>query len=168
MSLDSDIAGLVAQEERLRFDHFDEADAWALGGRMRAAAVERKLPFVIAIQVAGRPLFYCALPGTTSDNPEWIRRKTNVVMRYHRSSYRFGREMEKRGQAVGPERGVDPMDHAAAGGGFPIHIKGTGVVGSITVSGVPQRDDHNFVAEMISEHLGIQYAEVALGPETTA
>lgn len=168
MSLDSDIARLILQEEQLRFDHLDEADAWALGSRMRAAAVERKLPFVIDIRVAGRPLFYTALPGTTPDNPEWVRRKVNVVMRYHRSSYRFNREMQQRGLSVGPDRGVDPMHHAAAGGGFPVFIKGTGVVGSVTVSGVPQRDDHNFVAEMLCLHLGVSYTEVALGPETNA
>lgn len=168
MSLESDIAQLILQEERLRLVHFDEADAWTLGSRMRAAAAERKFPFVIDIQVAGRPLFYTALPGTTPDNPEWVRRKVNVVMRYHRSSYRFARELQQRGLTLGPDRGVDAMDHAAAGGGFPIHISGTGVVGSVTVSGVPQRDDHNFVAEMLCLHLGIAYAELALGPETAA
>ena len=168
MSLDSDIAQLSLQEERLRFDHFDEADAWALGSLMHAAATARKLPLVIDIRVAGRPLFYTALPGSAPDNPEWVRRKVNVVMRFHRGSYRFGREMQKRGTVLGPDRGADPMDHAAAGGGFPIHIKGTGVVGSVTVSGVPQREDHNFVAEMIAQHLGVAYAGVALGPETAA
>jgi uncharacterized protein (UPF0303 family) len=58
------------------------------------------------------------------------------------------------------------MDHAQAGGGFPIHLKGTGVVGVITVSGVPQREDHGFVVEMLCEFLGQDHASLALGPET--
>ena len=43
---------------------------------------------------------------------------------------------------------------------------GTGVIGAITVSGVPQREDHGFVVEMICAHLGQDYAPLALGPET--
>jgi uncharacterized protein (UPF0303 family) len=57
------------------------------------------------------------------------------------------------------------MQYAPAGGGFPIRIIGTGVVGAVTVSGVPQREDHNFVAECIAQHLGVNYADTALGPE---
>lgn len=168
MSLIADIARLALQEERLRFAKFDEADAWALGSRMRAAAEARKLPLVVDIRVAGRPLFYAALPGTTPENPDWVRRKIATVMRFHKSSYRVGREYESKGQKFDESRGLPPLDYAPAGGGFPIHIIGTGVVGSVTVSGVPQREDHNFVVEQLCEFLGVPYAEVALGPETPA
>lgn len=165
MSLAADIARLALQEERLRFAKFDEADAWALGSRMRAAAEARKLPLVIDIRVAGRPLFYTALPGTTPENPDWVRRKVATVMRFHKSSYRVGREYESKGQSFDESRGLSLLDYAPAGGGFPVHINGTGVVGSITVSGVPQREDHGFVVEQLCDFLGLPHAELALGPE---
>ena len=57
------------------------------------------------------------------------------------------------------------MDLAAAGGGFPIHLKGTGVIGAVTVSGVPQREDHGFVVEMLCRFLSIEPGLLALGPE---
>ena len=166
MSLESDIAQIARQEEQLRFSAFNEADAWALGSRMRAAAVERKLPFVIDIRIGNRPLFFTALAGSTPENPDWVRRKVNTVMRFHKSSYRVGREHELQGRKFDSSRGLDPMDYAPAGGGFPIHIIGTGVIGVITVSGVPQREDHGFVVEMIAANLGIDPAPLALGPET--
>ncbi|MCB1380065.1 MAG: heme-degrading domain-containing protein [Alphaproteobacteria bacterium] len=168
MSLEQDIARLALQEERLRFKQIDEADAWALGCQMRAAALARKMPFVIDIRVANRPLFTTALPGSTPENPEWVRRKINTVMRFHKSSYRVGLEYELRGVRLDQSRGVDPLDFAAAGGGFPIHVIGTGVVGTVTVSGVPQRDDHNFVVEMLCQFLTIPLADVALAPERSA
>lgn len=166
MSLESDIAQLAQQEEWLRFDRFNEEDAWTLGSRMREEAQARKLPFVIDIRIGNRPLFYTALPGTTPENPDWVRRKVNTVMRFHKSSYRVGREYQLKGQPFDITRGLEPLDYAPAGGGFPIHVNGVGVVGSVTVSGVPQRDDHDFVAEMLSLYLGVPYAEIALGPET--
>ena len=168
MALKDDIARLVLQEERLRFEHCGEADAWALGLQMRNAAFARKLPFVIDIRHHGRPLFYAALAGTNADNPEWVRRKSNVTMRYHKSSYRVGLELLDKGIYLGADRGVEPIDHAPHGGSFPINVIGTGVVGAVTVSGVPQRDDHNFVVEMLCEFLGVAYADVKLGPESPA
>jgi uncharacterized protein (UPF0303 family) len=167
MTLETDIARITLQEERLRFAGFSEADAWALGSQMRAAAAERKIPFVIDIRIGNRPLFYTSLPGSTPENPDWVRRKVNTVLRFHKSSYRVGREYELRGLEWGRSRGFDPLDYAPAGGGFPIHLIGTGVVGAVTVSGVPQRDDHNFVVEMLSAYLGVPHGEVALEPETS-
>ena len=166
MSLESDIERLKLQEQKLQFSKLDEADAWVLGSLMREKAVAKKLPLVIDIQVAGRPLFYTALPGTTPDNANWVRRKINVVMRYHKCSYHAGRELVLNGQALDETRGVLPIDHAAHGGCFPIHIIGTGIVGTVTVSGIPQREDHNFVAESLSQYLGVDYAAIALQAET--
>jgi uncharacterized protein (UPF0303 family) len=165
MSLETDIAQIARQEQELRFDSFGEEDAWSLGSLMRQVAVERSLPFVIDIRIGNRPLFYTALPGSTPENPDWVRRKVNTVYRFHKSSYRVGREYQMQGKAFDASRGIDPMDHALAGGGFPIHLKSTGVVGAVTVSGVPQRQDHEFVVEMLCRHLKIDYAMLALGPE---
>jgi uncharacterized protein (UPF0303 family) len=161
-----DIAQIKIQEERLRFAKFDEADAWALGSHMRAAAVAKKLPLVVDIRVAGRPLFYAALPGTSPDNAEWVRRKINVVMRLHKCSYRVSREIAQSGQQLDELRGLNPIDVAPHGGCFPIHIIGTGIVGTVTVSGIPQREDHNFVIASLCEFLGQPHDELALAKET--
>jgi uncharacterized protein (UPF0303 family) len=166
VSLESDIERLKNQEQKLRFEKFDEETAWSLGQKLRAAAVAKKLPLVIDIHVAGRPLFYVALPGTSPDNAEWVRRKINVVMRYYKCSYRVSRELVINGQALDETRGVNPIDVAPHGGCFPIHIIGTGIVGTVTVSGIPQREDHNFVAECLSEFLGVDYAQIELPSET--
>lgn len=165
MSLDSDIAQIARQEQELRFERFSEEDAWTLGSLMRKLAVERNLPFVIDIRIGSRPLFYTALPGSTPENPDWVRRKVNTVYRFHKSSYRVGREYQQQRKPFDQTRGIDPMDHAPAGGGFPLHLTGTGVVGAVTVSGVPQREDHGFVVEMICRFLNIDYGLLALGPE---
>jgi len=165
MSLETDIAQIARQEEELRFAGFSEEDAWTLGGLMRQVAAERKLPLVIDIRTGSRPLFYSALPGTTPENVDWVRRKVNTVYRFHKSSYRVGREYQLQGKSFDASRGIDPMDLAAAGGGFPIHLKGAGVIGAVTVSGVPQREDHGFVVEMLCRFLRIEPGLLALGPE---
>ena len=165
MSLETDIAQIARQEEALRFDSFSEADAWALGSLMREQALQRNLPFVIDIRIGTRPLFFTALPGSAPDNVDWVRRKVNTVYRFHKSSYRVGREYQLKGQVFDASRGMDLMTYAPNGGGFPLHVSGTGVIGAITVSGVPQRQDHEFVVEMLCRFLNTEYAMLALGPE---
>ena len=87
-------------------------------------------------------------------------------MRQHKSSYRVGRELLQNNKVLDESQGVLPIDYAPHGGCFPIHITSVGVVGTITVSGIPQRDDHGFVVEQISKYLGQDPSALALGPET--
>ena len=46
------------------------------------------------------------------------------------------------------------MEFAAHGGAFPIYVRGTGAVATVTVSGLPQKADHELVVEALSEILG--------------
>ncbi|HEX5404473.1 MAG TPA: heme-degrading domain-containing protein [Pseudonocardiaceae bacterium] len=149
------IAQLEAQEEHLVFGRFDNDDAWRLGSAMVAEATERGLPVTIDIRRHGHQLFHAALPGTTPDNDAWIDRKVNVVDRFSAASYLVGRRLAAAGNPLNEFGGVEPIRYAPHGGAFPIRIRDVGVVGTITVSGLPQADDHAFVTEMIAAYLGL-------------
>lgn len=164
MSDAQDIDCIIRQEEMLRFPRFDEHAAWDIGARLRALAAERSLPIVADVRTPGRILFHAALPGSSPDNPEWVRRKSNVVMRYYKSSYRVGRELAEKGEALGEARGVSPLDYAPHGGSFPIHVEGAGILGTVTVSGLPQREDHNLVVEVLASYLVHDVATLRLPP----
>ncbi|HEX3589109.1 MAG TPA: heme-degrading domain-containing protein [Pseudonocardiaceae bacterium] len=149
------IGQLEAQEERLVFERFDNDDAWRLGSAMVAEATQRRLPVTVDIRRHGHQLFHAALPGTTPDNDAWIDRKVNVVNRFAAASYLVGRRLEASGTTLDEALGVDPLRYAAHGGAFPIRIRDVGMVGTITVSGLPQADDHAFVTELIGAYLGL-------------
>jgi uncharacterized protein (UPF0303 family) len=148
------IASLEAQERRLVFTRFDNTDAWRLGSAMVTAATQRELPVTIDIRRHGQQLFHAALPGTTAENDSWIERKVNVVNRFGAASYLVGRRLAARGTALDEALGVEPRLFAAHGGAFPVRVRDVGVVGTVTVSGLPQSDDHAFVTEMIAAFLG--------------
>lgn len=152
--LAADLARIQEQEERLRFERFDADTAWEIGRRLKAAAEARGAAVVIDISLHGRQLFHFAMPGTTPDNAEWVRRKRNVVARYHRSSYAIGLSLQQQGTTLEAKTGVSAADHAAHGGSFPILLAGTGCIGSITVSGLPQREDHELVVAVLEAYLG--------------
>lgn len=41
------------------------------------------------------------------------------------------------------------------GGGFPITLVGTGVIGAVACSGLPHEEDHKLLIDAISEVLGV-------------
>ena len=57
---------------------------------------------------------------------------------------------------------LDPRDYAPHGGSFPILLSGTGYVGTITVSGLPQREDHSLVVETVAGYQGRDLSDIAL------
>lgn len=164
MGLSEDIERVALQERELRLKRLDARTAWELGTLLKTMAEERGLSIVIDVRRFGQPLFYVALEGTTPDNPEWVRRKSNVVARYHRSSYGMGLNLRVKNQTL-EERGHSAADFAAHGGSFPLYVENAGIVGSVTVSGLPQRDDHELAVEALCALTGRNYSNFKLGPE---
>src|SRR5580692_11915778 len=165
MARSEDLEKIASQERELRLPRLDAQVAWDLGTRIRTLATERHLSLVIDVRRFGQPLFYSALDGTTPDNFEWVRRKSNVVARFHRSSYGVGMTQKMKGTTLLERQGLPLTEYAADGGSFPLHVEGAGVVGSVTVSGLPQRDDHNLVVEALCAMLGRDFAALRLAPE---
>lgn len=145
---------LEAQERRLVFRRFTHEDAWALGSLLVELARERQAPVAIDIHRAGQQLFHAALPGSAPDNDAWIARKRRVVERYGAASYLVGARFRAKGTTFEESSRLDPDVYAAHGGSFPIRVEGVGVIGAVTVSGLPQLQDHRFVVEALEEFLG--------------
>ncbi len=165
MGLNEDLERVARQERELRLPCLNAQVAWDLGNLLRAMAIELGLPVVIDVRRLGQPLFYAALEGTTPDNVEWVRRKSNVVARFHRSSYAVGLGLRKKNTSLTESQGLALTEFATHGGSFPLTVEGAGVVGSVTVSGLPQRADHELVVEALCALLDRDYAELRLGPE---
>jgi uncharacterized protein (UPF0303 family) len=92
----------------------------------------------------------CLVIGTTVDNENWARRKTNTVVRLQHSSYYIGRRLAVKGETdMEKTYRVSSDDYACHGGGFPLLIKGVGCVGAIVVSGLKQDEDHALVVASI-------------------
>jgi uncharacterized protein (UPF0303 family) len=165
MGWNEDIERIALQERELRLAKLDAHVAWTLGTGLKSMAEERALSLVVDVRRFGQPLFYAALEGTVPDNAEWVRKKSNVVARFHRSSYGFGLSLKMKHTTLFERYGLPVADYAADGGAFPLHVEGAGVVGSVTVSGLPQRADHELVVEALCVMLGRDYASLQLGPE---
>jgi uncharacterized protein (UPF0303 family) len=165
MGLNEDLERIAIQERELVLPRLDAEIAWQIGSKLRELAAERRLPIVIDIRRFGQPLFYAAMDGTTPDNLEWVRRKRNIVARFHHSSYTAALNEKVKGKTIYETQGLPLADYATHGGSFPLRIADAGIVGSITVSGIPMRQDHELVIEALCSVLGRAYDELKLPPE---
>lgn len=110
-------------------------------------------PIAIEITINCLVVFRYFAEGSVADSEFWLTRKRNSVNLMSMSSLRFLYWLGDFGATI-EDRKLDPNDYAAGGGGFPIRLKGTGVVGSICVSGLPNHlDDHQLIVDTLTEFL---------------
>ena len=156
--LTADLERVKQQEALLVFDEFDEDTALKLGLLVRAKAEALGAPIVVDIRRGDDVIFFTAMPGTSPANADWARRKRNLVNILHEPSYCVGAKI-KMGSNLLELMGLGLRDHAPHGGCFPIRVKGAGMIGTVTVSGLPQRDDHKLATDAIAEMIGVDLGE---------
>ena len=103
--LNEDLEHIARQERELALPHWTRRLLWTWVCDSDVAQ-ERGLAVVVDVRRFGQPLFYAAMEGTTPDNPESVRRKSNVVARFHRSSYAVGIREKMKGVALAESQGL--------------------------------------------------------------
>lgn len=144
---------LLAQEQELQLDRFTHDDAWALGSALVEEARARGAAVTIDIRLGDQQVFHYAFAGTAADNDEWVRRKVAVVRRFGHSSLWLGQVGRDSGREPEEIFALEPAGYAGHGGAFPLRVRGVDApIGVVTVSGLPQLDDHAFVVEGLRRH----------------
>ena len=146
-------AELAAQEALLVFESFTNDDAIAVGLALVDAARAGQLAITVDVRRGEQQVFHAALPGTTADNDAWVERKVRVVRRFEQSSFRVGCTLRRLGKSIDEVFLLEGSLYAPHGGAFPITVRNAGVVGVVTVSGLPQRADHKLVVDVLTRYL---------------
>lgn len=147
------ITGIELEIAELQFAGFTLHDSLSLGQRLVALGTERGLPIAIDISRASQMLLHVVLPGATPDNQLWAAAKARTAVRYGEPSYLVGLRAQLSGTPMEDNPLFDTTVFAAHGGSFPLYVRGVGPVATVTVSGLPQRDDHELVVEALRGHL---------------
>ena len=125
------------QEEKFQFERFSRRDALNIGLKLIENAEKQAQPVAVEITVNGLVVFRYFMEGSRPESELWLR---------------MFAEMEAAGQTFADRKLCG--DDYAAGGGFPIALRGTGVIGSICVSGFDDHlDDHQLVINTLAEYL---------------
>lgn len=162
MSVESDIARIIEQEQAFIFERFDEDMAFAVGSHVREAARALGKGIAVGVLLWDRTMFYGTTAGIAWGNEPWVKRKVGTVKLMLKSSYRVVLERGDKPRVLEESWALDIHDYALAGGAFPITLKDFGIVGAVATSGLSERQDHNLSAAAIASVLGIDAAKYAL------
>lgn len=144
------IARLENEVSALHLKSFNQADALALGLLLVDLATRRNLPVAIDIRRNEHVLFHVSLPGATPDNEIWVQRKSRTSERYAEPSLLVGLKGRLGGGTLEDKGWFDEERYASHGGAVPLFVEGTGHVATATVSGLPQKADHDLVVEALT------------------
>ena len=153
------IATIEEQERTLLFRSFSNSDAFALGSLLVELALERDHAVTIDITRGQQQLFHVALAGTAAHNDVWVARKTRTVRELGHSSFLAGLRAKLGGSVFDHAPWIDALQFSGHGGSFPVNVVDVGLVGTVTVSGLPQAADHALVVEAIEIFLAKIAAE---------
>ena len=143
------------QEDGLWFDSFDNDDALRLGLMFIDEAKRRGIPIAILIRKGDLCVFSYMSEGTSGHNADWLVRKANSVSKLNMSTLRLYWYLLSSERDMQNDMYLDPWVYGIKGGGFPIRVKGTGLVGSVCVSSLPHEEDHRLIVDVLSSYLGL-------------
>ncbi len=107
---------LLAQEDELQLHHFNNTTAWELGNLIKLGAANISASISIEVYAFEQVVFSYAMPGTSKDQQDWIRRKRNSVMRFGHSSYYQGQYNASKNRDFEAIPYLDPKEYCAHGG----------------------------------------------------
>lgn len=143
------------QEEMLQFDSFSHQDAWKLGLIMAEEAKNCGFPStIVSIRLSNGANVFQYMSGNCAPvSDKWITRKQHTVAMTNHASILVHLNTKNLGTDITDE-GLDPVTETIYGGGFPIVVKGTGIVGVALCSGLEQDTrEHNLLVRSIAKYL---------------
>ncbi|MEA1676697.1 heme-degrading domain-containing protein [Nitrospirillum sp. BR 11163] len=159
---EEDLRRIALQEQRLVFEQFGQDEAWALGLWLRQAGLERGGALVVDVSLHRQQMLRLAVGPATPDHDDWVRRKRATALHFARSSYAIGISLAQQGTTLEIKSGLPHRDYATHGGAVPLVVKGAGCIGALTVSGLPQREDHTLAMAALAHVQGRDISDIVL------
>lgn len=155
MELDRVNQILDEHEETFVFPSFGSADVLKLGLCAVEAAKRRSAHVGISIRnLAGDILFQYMINGTRSTTI-WLDRKHRTVCTVGKSTlWLYAWQAAQKTKDTVQPWSIEPGKYAVCGGGFPIRLKDTGLIGSFCVSGLDHESDHDLIIDALCDYFG--------------
>lgn len=149
---------LESQEEQLVFDSFNNEDALKLGMILTDVTKNTKKPLSMRVFLDDVIVFQYTMEGDSERRFGWTKRKYNLIKKTGHSS------MHGKVRALYLNELKDlysnKEEYGFGCGGFPIIVKGKGIIGAVAVSGLPDPKDHLYVVEALEKMLNIKVQSI--------
>lgn len=146
------------QEELLVFEKFTNEDALKIGIILTEVTKDTPTPLSIRVFMGDTIVFQYAMEGDAETRFGWTYRKYQLIKKTGHSS------MHGKIRAMFLDELQDlcaqPDIYGFGCGGFPITVKGQGIIGAVAVSGLPDPVDHLYVVEALEKMIGVEVPKI--------
>ena len=153
MSVQQDLVKYETQEKELVFQAFTNEDGKAIGEAIIDKVKTMGRAVVVDIVRNRQRIYYHAMEGTHIDFERRAVKKARIVQDYFMSSIKLCKFLEMNGKTMEEMLQLSSQEYSARGGSFPIHVKGSGIIGTITVSGMDHEEDHQVIVDVLEAYL---------------
>ncbi|WP_175598107.1 heme-degrading domain-containing protein [Paenibacillus luteus] len=152
-SMEQRLQQMEQEEQELWFSFFTNDTALELGLAIVEEARRNGQRITVDVTRTGQRLFLHAMEGTSAENENWIRRKNNAANHFGMSSWHIACRLRSEGTTMEEKHGLPIADYVEAGGAFPLLVRGEGQIGTVTVSGLPDQEDHDLLVSVLHRFL---------------
>jgi uncharacterized protein (UPF0303 family) len=153
LNFEQKLADLDLEHRTLIFQEFNSNIALEIGLLLVNQARAEQKSITVDITMGSHQLFHCALEGTTDENDQWVIRKNRVAIKFQKSSYYISMLLRFQNKTIEEAYDLSSVEYAPFGGAYPIITVNNGFIGTITVSGLPDYEDHEMVVNAVKWYL---------------
>lgn len=135
--------------KRIELEKFSNRLALEMGLHIVELAKSRNQYIGVEISRLNHTVFLYMDDGLPADKHNWLRRKANVAKHFEESSLSVKNDLEERSISLVKTFGLDEKDFVPKGGSIPVFVKGVGMVATITVTGLPDVEDHKIIIDAL-------------------
>jgi uncharacterized protein (UPF0303 family) len=135
--------------KRIELKQFTNRMALEMGLAIIELAKNRQQIIGVEIARLNQPVFLYIDDSLPVDKHHWIKRKANTAKHFEESSLSVRFELEKKNRTLEQFYGLNEKEYVAKGGAIPLFVDGAGLIGIITVTGLPDTDDHQLIIDAL-------------------
>ena len=138
--------------KKMELEKFNNKLALEMGLSIIDLAKTRNQHIAIEISRLNHTIFLFFDDKLPADKHNWLRRKANVAKHFEESSLSVKNDLISGKMSLEETFGLDTKDYIAKGGSIPIFVKNVGMVGTITVSGLKDIEDHQIIIDALRKY----------------
>ena len=135
--------------KKMELEKFSNKLALEMGLSIIDLAKTRNQHIAIEISRLNHTIFLFIDDSLPVDKHNWLRRKANIAKHFEESSLSVKNDLINGKMSLEETFGLDEKDYVAKGGSIPIFVKNVGMVGTITVSGLKDIEDHQIIIDAL-------------------
>ncbi|SMP53457.1 heme-degrading domain-containing protein [Anoxynatronum buryatiense] len=136
--------------KRIELEEFTNKLALDMGLEIIELAKLRNQHIAIEINRLNHTVFLFVDDTLSADKHNWLRRKANVAMLFEESSLNVKTDLEDGNMSLEDTFALEGKQYVAKGGSIPIFVHNAGMVGTITVSGLKDVEDHQIIIDALT------------------